>query len=100
MEAGLVERPDARVAVAVVGDVDLERRRLAAHEGVAGLKPGRAVLVVSSRCRIGACEVSMPPSRPCSQLHSWITFDTWMCVAGTRVHAKCGGGGIRSGGPM
>ena len=24
---------------------------------------------MSSRCRIGACEVSMPPSSPCSQLH-------------------------------
>ena len=41
----------------------------------------------------------MPPSTPCSQLLSWITFDTVMCVAGTRVHANDGGAGFRSGGP-
>ena len=64
------------------------------------MKPGRVVLVVRRRWRIGACEVSMPPSRACSQLLSWTTFDTWLCVAGTRVHANAGGAGFRSAGPM
>ena len=41
----------------------------------------------------------MPPSTPCSQLLSWITFDTVMCVGGTRVHANDGGAGRRAGGP-
>ena len=42
----------------------------------------------------------MPPSTPCSQLLSWITFDTVMWLAATRVHANDGGAGCRSGAPM
>ena len=48
--------------------------------GLDGLNPPRVEVSLSSRCMIGACEVSMPPSRPCSQLHSWITLVTWRCA--------------------
>ena len=38
----------------------------------------------------------MPPSRPCSQLLSWMTFETCRCVGGAWVHANFGSGGRRS----
>ena len=49
---------------------------------------------------IGACEVSSPPSSACSQLHSWITLETWRWVCGAWVQANFGAGGVRSGGPI
>src|SRR5262245_34853498 len=73
---------------------------LPATNGFEGLKPPRVEFSVISRCMIGACEVSRPPSRPCSQLHSWITLVTWRCDCGTCVHANSGSGGFLSAGPI
>jgi hypothetical protein len=42
----------------------------------AGAMPPRCVVFVSARWRIGAWDVSMPPSSACSQLHSSQVFDT------------------------
>ncbi len=67
--------------------------------GSAGLKPGREELVARTRCKMGTCEVSMPPSSPCSQLLSWITFETWRCEGGAWVQAKWGSGGRWAAGP-
>src|SRR3974377_573478 len=73
---------------------------LPATNGFEGLKPPRVELSVISRCIIGGWEVSSPPSRPCSQLHSWITLVTWRCDCGTCVHANSGSGGFLSAGPQ
>ena len=54
---------------------------------------------LSSRCMIGACDVSMPPSSPCNQLHSWITFVTCRFASGACVQANFGNGGMCSTGP-
>src|SRR3989442_13076859 len=62
--------------------------------------PGRAVLAVMVRWRIGAWDVSMPPSRAWSQLHSSHTFETWRWLSGTRVHSNRGGAGTPSRGPL
>ena len=67
--------------------------------GLDGLKPPRVEVSLSSRCMIGACEVSMPPSSPCSQLHSWITLVTWRWLSGACVQANFGSGGMCSTGP-
>jgi len=60
----IAERPDAGIEIAVIGDVDDEVGRLARTNGLDGLMPPRVELSVSRRCRIGACEVSMPPPVP------------------------------------
>ena len=57
-----------------------------------GLKPGRFESFAMTRWRIGACEVSIPPSSPWSQLLSCTTLETWRCVGGACVHANSGGG--------
>jgi hypothetical protein len=57
------ERSDPNVLIAVIGDVDDEVGRLGAHIGVDGLMPPRFARSLKSRCMIGACEVSRPPSR-------------------------------------
>src|SRR2546430_9005372 len=55
------------------------------------------MVAVKERWRIWAWEVSIPPSRAWSQLHSCTTLVTWRCVSGTCVQAKLGGGGCRAG---
>src|SRR3989442_15054112 len=62
--------------------------------------PGRAVLAVMVGWRMGAGDVSMPPSRAWSQLHSSHTFETWRWLSGTCVHSNRGGAGTLSPGPL
>jgi len=61
----IAQWPDAGIEIAVIGDVDDEVGRLAADKRGGRLDPARVELSVRRRCRIGACEVSMPPSRAC-----------------------------------
>ena len=42
---------------------------------------------------MGACEVSIPPSSACNQLHSWTRNVTTAFSAGTRFHSISGNGG-------
>ena len=100
MNFGISQPADAGVLVAVIGDVNDEARRPARTYGFDGLMPPRPGLSFKSLCRIGACEVSSPPSSPCSQLHSWMTLLTCRCVSNACVHANFGKGGIFSAGPI
>src|SRR2546425_9750721 len=62
--------------------------------------PGLVALAEMLRCRIGACDVSIPPSRAWSQLHSSHTFETWRWLSGTCVHSNRGGARTPSPGPL
>ena len=56
--------------------------------------------VASTLCRKEKCEVSMPPSRLCTQLQSCHFLVTKRLAAGTRPNSNCGRSGIFSLGPM
>ena len=79
------------IAIAVVGDIDLERRRAALRcRQCPGEMPGCCASFFSARCRMVQCEVSMPPSSACSQLHSSIrllTCDASPAPASIRISA-------------
>ena len=77
VEARLVEqRAHAGVLIAVVGGVDLDHRRLAAHERVRRLEAGPGGVGRDEAVQDGRVRTCTPPSSPCSQLVSWITLDT------------------------
>src|ERR1700749_4319515 len=64
---------------------------------LSGEMPGCFASFFSARCRIVKCDVSMPPSSACSQLHSSFTLLTARCVGCIWVHSNFGGAGLRLG---